>query len=76
MQDLAAPVPFTDSTPATEALVAELRAVVLSRMTPAGLEPDPITLYALDEHLADALVWCDVALVRQAELDADPVGAR
>lgn len=70
MIDPARRTPFTDSAPAVDALVADLRAVVLQRMTPAGLVPDRVTVFVLDELLADALVSTDLALLRQAELEA------
>jgi hypothetical protein len=70
-QDLALPTPFTHDAPAVDTLVAQLRATVLDQMTPAGLVPDRVTLSVVDEHLADALVWADLALIRQAQLQAE-----
>lgn len=58
---------FTNNDAAMSALVDQLRAIVLERMTPPGLVPDPVTLYSIEEHLADALVWVDVVLANQAE---------
>lgn len=64
--------PFTDDTAAADQLVAELRAVVLARMTPAGVVPDRVTVFVVGELLVDALVSIDLALLRQAELDVVP----
>jgi hypothetical protein len=65
------PVPFTEDEQATQALIEELRAIVLARMTPPGVVPDRLSVHAIEEHLNDALVWVDVVMLRQAELVAD-----